>query len=82
MIVGMLPLVFSGGTGANGNRALALGVVGGMSIGTLALVFVVPAFFIIFQTLEEKVHGAPVAPQPVAEENPESNEEIGKEETK
>jgi hydrophobe/amphiphile efflux-1 (HAE1) family protein len=57
MIVGMLPLVFSGGAGANGNRALALGVVGGMSVGTLALVFVVPAFFIIFQTLEEKVKG-------------------------
>jgi The (Largely Gram-negative Bacterial) Hydrophobe/Amphiphile Efflux-1 (HAE1) Family len=56
MIVGMLPLVFSGGAGANGNRALALGVVGGMSIGTIALVFVVPAFFIIFQTLEEKIH--------------------------
>ena len=57
MIVGMLPLVFSGGAGANGNRALALGVVGGMSIGTLALVFVVPVFFIVFQTLEEKVKG-------------------------
>ena len=55
MIVGMLPLVFSGGAGANGNRALALGVVGGMSIGTLALGFVVPAFFIVFQTLEEKI---------------------------
>ena len=60
MIVGMLPLVFSGGAGANGNRALALGVVGGMSVGTLALVFVVPAFFIIFQTLEEKFNGSPV----------------------
>jgi len=59
MIVGMLPLVFSGGAGANGNRALALGVVGGMSIGTLALVFVVPAFFIVFQTLEEKITGQP-----------------------
>ena len=59
MIVGMLPLVFSGGAGANGNRALAIGVVGGMSIGTLALVFVVPVFFIIFQTLEEKFSGEP-----------------------
>ncbi len=59
MIVGMIPLVIAGGAGANGNRALALGVVGGMSIGTLALVFVVPAFFIVFQTLEEKVKGKP-----------------------
>ena len=61
MIVGMIPLVISGGAGANGNRALALGVVGGMSIGTLALVFVVPAFFIVFQTLEEKISGKPAA---------------------
>ena len=68
MIVGMIPLVISGGAGANGNRALALGVVGGMSIGTLALVFVVPAFFIIFQTLEEKVSGAP---KPKSEETKE-----------
>ena len=59
MIVGMIPLVISGGAGANGNRALALGVVGGMAIGTLALVFAVPAFFIVFQTLEEKISGVP-----------------------
>ncbi|MBQ2540747.1 MAG: efflux RND transporter permease subunit [Paludibacteraceae bacterium] len=70
MIVGMLPLVFSGGAGANGNRALSLGVVGGMAIGTLALVFVVPAFFIVFQTLEEKLSGEP------------KSLESGKEETK
>ena len=75
MIVGMLPLVFSGGAGANGNRALALGVVGGMSIGTLALVFVVPAFFIVFQTLEEKVNGVKV-------ENQKSKATKGKEEAK
>ena len=68
MIVGMLPLIFSGGAGANGNRALALGVVGGMSIGTIALVFVVPAFFIVFQTLEEKLNGAPVANEEKEEE--------------
>ena len=56
MIVGMIPLVFSQGAGANGNRALSLGVVGGMAVGTLALVFVVPVFFIVFQTLEEKLN--------------------------
>jgi len=60
MIIGMLPLVFSSGAGANGNRVLAVGVVGGMSIGTIALLFVVPAFFIVFQTLHEKFQGAPV----------------------
>jgi multidrug efflux pump subunit AcrB len=71
MIVGMLPLVFSGGAGANGNRALALGVVGGMLIGTIALVFVVPAFFIVFQTLEEKVSGSPVQTEAVTVVNEE-----------
>ena len=59
MIIGMIPLVIEGGAGANGNRALALGVIGGMSVGTVALLFVVPAFFIVFQTLHEKFQGAP-----------------------
>ncbi len=59
MIIGMIPLVIEGGAGANGNRALALGVIGGMSIGTIALLFVVPAFFIVFQSLHEKYQGAP-----------------------
>jgi multidrug efflux pump subunit AcrB len=58
MIIGMIPLVIAGGAGANGNRALALGVIGGMSIGTVALLFVVPAFFIVFQKLHEKFQGA------------------------
>ncbi|MBQ5982825.1 MAG: efflux RND transporter permease subunit [Prevotella sp.] len=59
MIIGMVPLVITGGAGANGNRALALGVIGGMSIGTIALLFVVPAFFIVFQKMHEKYQGAP-----------------------
>ena len=57
MIIGMIPLVIAGGAGANGNRALALGVIGGMSVGTVALLFVVPAFFIVFQKLHEKYQG-------------------------
>ena len=60
MIIGMIPLVIEGGAGANGNRALALGVIGGMSVGTLALLFVVPAFFIVFQKLHEKYQGTGV----------------------
>ncbi len=59
MIAGMIPLIIEGGAGANGNRALAIGVTGGMAVGTLALVFVVPAFYIIFQKLHEKFQGAP-----------------------
>ena len=57
MIIGMIPLVIAGGAGANGNRALALGVIGGMSVGTIALLFVVPAFFIVFQNLHERFQG-------------------------
>ncbi len=57
MIIGMVPLVINGGAGANGNRALALGVIGGMSVGTVALLFVVPAFFIVFQKLHERFQG-------------------------
>ena len=57
MIAGMIPLVIEGGAGANGNRALALGVIGGMTIGTIALLFVVPAFFIVFQKLHERFQG-------------------------
>ena len=63
MIIGMIPLVIEGGAGANGNRALALGVIGGMSVGTTALLFVVPAFFIVFQKLHEKFQGSGVEHQ-------------------
>lgn len=55
MVFGMLPLVFSHGAGANGNSTLGTGVVGGMIIGTLALLFLVPMLFIIFQTIQEKI---------------------------
>lgn len=55
MIFGMIPLVFSTGVGANGNISIGVGTVGGLLIGTIALVFVVPVFFIIFQSIEERV---------------------------
>ena len=54
MIFGMLPLVVATGVGANGNRSLGTGVVGGSVIGTLALLLLVPAFFVVFQKLQEK----------------------------
>lgn len=53
MIIGLLPLVFASGAGANGNISLGVGTVGGMIVGTLALLFVVPTLFIVFQTLQE-----------------------------
>ena len=55
MVIGMLPLVFASGAGANGNVSLGTGVVGGMIVGTLALLFAVPALFIVFQALEERL---------------------------
>ena len=55
LIFGMLPLMFATGAGANGNSSLGIGVVGGSLIGTLALLFIVPVFFIAFQTLQEKI---------------------------
>ena len=69
MIIGMIPLVIEGGAGANGNRALALGVIGGMSVGTIALLFVVPAFFIVFQKLHERFQGKEVEVREVKEVN-------------
>ena len=60
MVVGMIPLIIEGGAGANGNRSLAVGVTGGMIIGTLALLFVVPSFYIAFQKLHDRIQGVQV----------------------
>ena len=63
-VFGMIPLVFSHGVGANGNSTLGSGVVGGMIVGTLALLFLVPTLFIVFQTLQEKVKPLEFDPDP------------------
>ncbi len=54
MVVGLLPLMFASGVGKNGNQTLGAAAVGGMLIGTLCQIFVVPALFVIFQSLQEK----------------------------
>ena len=54
LIIGLLPLMFATGAGANGNQALGTGAVGGMLIGMILQVLVVPALFVAFQTLQEK----------------------------
>jgi len=54
-IVGLIPLVIGGGVGANGNRSIGTGAVGGMLIGTLIGILVIPAMFVVFQILQEKV---------------------------
>ncbi|WP_461633606.1 efflux RND transporter permease subunit [Labilibaculum euxinus] len=58
-ILGIVPLMLANGAGAVGNRSIGTGAVGGMLIGTLFGVFVIPAFFVIFQTIQEKITGAP-----------------------
>lgn len=55
MIIGLLPLVAATGAGANGEISLGVGTVGGMLVGTVALLFVVPVLFIVFQSIEERV---------------------------
>ncbi len=55
MIIGMLPLAFATGVGSNCNISLGVAIIGGMVVGTIALVFVVPVMFIVFQTIQEKV---------------------------
>lgn len=57
MVFGMLPLMFASGVGANGNQSLGVGVVGGIIIGSIALLFFTPSFFILFEYLEEKIMG-------------------------
>lgn len=61
MVSGLLPLMVASGVGANGNRSLGTGTVGGMVVGTLALLFIVPSLFIAFQWLQERLR--PVQPQ-------------------
>ena len=55
MVFGMLPMMFATGVGANGNISIGVGTVGGMLVGTIALLFVVPVLFVIFQSLEERL---------------------------
>ena len=55
MIIGLLPMMFASGAGANGNRALGAGSIGGMLIGMILQVLIVPALFVIFQKIQEKI---------------------------
>ena len=81
MIFGLFPLMMSSGVGANGNRSLGSGVVGGMTIGTLALLFIVPTLFIAFQWLQERlrpVQSVPTHDWQIEEEIKVSEEEKSK----
>ena len=67
MIIGLLPLMFASGVGANGNRSLGAGSVGGMLISMILQLFVVPALFVAFQALQEKF-------KPIQWKDPDSSE--------
>lgn len=60
-IIGLLPLVFASGIGAEGNNSIGTGAVGGLFIGTVLGVFIIPILYILFQWLHEKVSGKPEA---------------------
>ncbi len=68
-IFGLMPLVLSAGVGAEGNRSIGTGAVGGLLIGTVLGVFVIPILFILFQWLQEKVTGDPTENLETIEEN-------------
>ncbi len=55
LIIGLLPMMFASGVGANGNRALGVGSIGGMLIGMILQIFIVPALFVAFQIIQERL---------------------------
>ncbi len=72
MIIGLLPMMFASGVGKNGNQTLGAAAVGGMLIGTLFQIIIVPGLFVIFQSLQEKI-------SPMKFEDEEANSEVASE---
>jgi len=72
MVVGLLPMMFATGVGKNGNQTLGAAAVGGMLVGTICQLFVVPTLFVIFQSLQEKF-------RPMKFDNEEENEDVATE---
>lgn len=72
MIIGLLPMMFAMGVGKNGSETLGAAAVGGMLIGTFCQIFVVPALFVIFQSIQEKIRPLKFDD----EENPDAEREL------
>ena len=72
LVIGLLPMMFAHGVGANGNRSLGAGSIGGMLIGMVCQIFIVPALFVVFQLLQEKI-------KPIRWENQEKGGNIANE---
>lgn len=75
-ILGLLPLMFSTGAGATGNRSIGTGAIGGMLIGTLFGVFVIPVLFLVFQALQERISGPPKTPVREAVDEPQRQKAV------
>jgi len=75
-IFGLLPLMFSTGAGAVGNKSIGTGAVGGMLIGTILGVFIIPVLFVIFQTLQEKISGPAKASYDIDDEEEEEDDTV------
>lgn len=68
-IFGLLPLLFASGAGANGNRSIGAGAVGGMLFGTFVGVFFIPVLYMIFEGLQERISGPPKTQEQLDQEN-------------
>ena len=67
-VFGLMPLLFASGAGANGNKAIGAGAIGGMLFGTLVGVFFIPVLFVVFEGLQERISGPPKTKQQLEEE--------------
>lgn len=54
LIIGLMPLMFASGVGANGNRSIGTGAIGGMFVGLILQIFIVPVLYVVFQSLQER----------------------------
>jgi len=70
-VFGLLPLLFASGAGANGNRSIGAGAIGGMLFGTLVGVFFIPVLFVIFEGLQERISGPPKTQAQIEQEEAE-----------
>jgi HAE1 family hydrophobic/amphiphilic exporter-1 len=77
-IFGLLPLLFASGAGANGNRSIGAGAVGGMLFGTFVGIFFIPVLYIIFESLQERISGPPKTQEQIDKEDAEGGPQAPK----
>ena len=70
-VFGLMPLLFASGAGANGNKSIGAGAIGGMLFGTLVGVFFIPVLFMVFEGLQERISGPPKTQEQLEQEEAE-----------